>query len=144
MRGFCRTFKQHSLHKLLSALSPVAIELYGFVVEHCDWRLGRYVSSTPEIAIRLGVTERSVQRANKELIASGLLKIKLGIYAVNPEFNWGGRSWNINKSSYYTMDKKAARIINFIDASEALHRSNHSNQTRGNFESELVIQRKVE
>lgn len=120
MSGFSRTFKRHELFKRISKLSPVAIELYGFLIEKCDWRLGRHVATTKEISECLGVSERSVQRANKELEAAGLLKVKRGIYAINPEFSWGGRSWNVQKATYYTMNQKTAQVISFAEASQAL------------------------
>lgn len=120
MSGFSRVFKRHELFRRISKLSPVAIELYGFLIEKCDWRLGRHVASTKEISECLGVSERSVQRANKELEGSGVLKVKRGIYAINPEFSWGGRSWNIPKATYYMMNQKTAQVINFAEATQAL------------------------
>lgn len=120
MSGFSRTFKRHELFRRISKLSPVAIELYGFLIEKCDWRLGRHVASTKEISECLGVSERSVQRANKELEGAGVLRVKRGIYAINPEFNWGGRSWNIPKATYYTMNTNTAQVINFADVTQAL------------------------
>ncbi|WP_237162934.1 helix-turn-helix domain-containing protein [Serratia symbiotica] len=101
-------------------MSPVAIELYGYVAEHCDWRNGRYVATSAEVANALSVTVRSVQRANNELEAAELIRFKRGIYAVNPEFNWGGRSWNISKSCYYSMGKKIAQVIDFAEATQAM------------------------
>lgn len=49
-----------------------------------------------------------------------MLKVKRGIYAINPEFSWGGRSWNIPKATYYTMNQKTAQVISFAEASQAL------------------------
>lgn len=89
MQRWSRVFRSWELFKRLSGLSPVAIELYGYVAEHCDWRNGRYVATSAEVANALSVTVRSVQRANKELEAAELIRFKRGIYAVNPEFNWG-------------------------------------------------------
>lgn len=120
MSGFSRTFKQHDLFRRISKLSPVSIELYGVIVEKCEWRHGRYVASTKEVAEYLGVSERSIQRANKELESAELVKVKRGIYAINPEFNWGGRSWNISKATYYTMNNKTAQVISFAEATQAL------------------------
>lgn len=74
----------------MAGLSPVATELYGHIVENCDWRHGRFVATSAEVASELNVTARSIQRANKELEVAGLIKFKRGIYAINPEFNWGG------------------------------------------------------
>lgn len=121
MRRFYRTFKSQELFRRLSGLSPVAIELYGFLLEKCDWRLGRHVSSSAAVAKELNVSERSIQRANKELEKADLLRVRRGIYAMNPEFNWGGRSWNIAKATYYTMNRQPAQIIDFAEASEALN-----------------------
>ncbi|WP_247715831.1 replication/maintenance protein RepL [Morganella morganii] len=121
MQKWSRVFKSRELFKRVAGLSPVATELYGHIVENCDWRHGRYVATSEEAAGELGVTTRSIQRANKELESAGLIKFKRGIYAVNPEFNWGGRSWNISKSCYYTMGVKGAQVIDFNHAAEAIN-----------------------
>lgn len=122
MRGFCRIFNQKEMFRRLSELSPVAISLYGVILEKCEWRLGNYISTTADIAEEMGVSVRSVQRANNELIKSGLVKVKSGVYTVNPEFSWGGRSWSINNSRYYTMGKKSADATKLVDAAESLGR----------------------
>ncbi|WP_272537494.1 hypothetical protein [Providencia sp. PROV225] len=121
MHKWSRVFKAKELFKRMAGLSPVATELYGHIVENCDWRHGRFVATSAEVASELNVTARSIQRANKELEVAGLIKFKRGIYAINPEFNWGGRSWNISKSCYYTMDRKGAQVIDFNDAAEAIN-----------------------
>ncbi|MEI9569469.1 hypothetical protein [Atlantibacter hermannii] len=120
MSGFSRIFRRHELFRRISGLSPVAIELYGYLIEKCDWRLGRHVASTSQLALELNVSERSIQRANKELEAVSLLKVKRGIYAINPEFSWGGRSWNIPKAAYHSINAKTAQVISFAEASQAL------------------------
>ncbi|AND13511.1 hypothetical protein FNU75_02390 [Proteus mirabilis] len=121
MRMWSRVFYAREFYKRLSKVSPTATELYGLITDSCDWKYGRYVATRAEVAEILNVSERSIQRANKELEAVGLIKFKRGIYAINPEFNWGGRSWNISKSCYYTMDRKGAQVIDFNDAAEAIN-----------------------
>ncbi|KMV71638.1 hypothetical protein WB66_06470 [bacteria symbiont BFo1 of Frankliniella occidentalis] len=116
MTRFCRMFNNRVLFERLSKVSPAAVRLFGLLVERADWRLGSYVAPENSITDALGLTDRSIQRANKELIEIGLIKYKRGgIYAINPEFVWGGRSWNIVKASYYTMGSKAAQVINITD-----------------------------
>lgn len=121
MRKWSRVFNAREFYRRLSTVSPIAVELYGYVTDNCDWKFGRHIASRAEVAAELGVTERSIQRANKELESAGLIKFKRGIYAVNPEFNWGGRSWNISKSCYYTMGVKGAQVIDFNHAAEAIN-----------------------
>ncbi|HDU8431861.1 TPA: hypothetical protein RG032_003690 [Morganella morganii] len=121
MHKWSRVFNAREFYKRLSGMSPTATELYGLIVDSCDWKYGRYVATRAEVAEILNVTERSIQRANKELESAGLIKFKRGIYAVNPEFNWGGRSWNISKSCYYTMGVKGAQVIDFNHAAEAIN-----------------------
>lgn len=89
MERWSPVFRSRELFKRLSGLSPVAIELYRYVAKHCDLRNVRYVATSAEVANALSITVRSVQRANNELEAADLLRFKRGIYAVNPEFNWG-------------------------------------------------------
>lgn len=90
MRIWSRVFYAREFYKRLSKVSPTATELYGLITDSCDWKYGRYVATRAEVAEILNVSERSIQRANKELEAVGLIKFKRGIYAINPEFNWGG------------------------------------------------------
>lgn len=111
-----RIFVPKELFKRISGLSPVAIELYGHLIESCDWKYGLCVASSAEIASDLGVTPRSIQRANKELESIGLIKVKRGVYSMNPEFAWSGRSWNISKAEYYRVTKiTSANLTSLAD-----------------------------
>lgn len=121
MDKFCRTFKNQELFARISEVSPSAVKLFGFLVDRAEWRSGRFIDNSGQMASELGLTTRSIQRASKELVTAGLIKNKRGgIYAINPEYVWGGRSWNRPKASYYTMNNKTAQVINFADAAQAL------------------------
>lgn len=114
-------FNNQTMFARLSQVSPAAVRLFGYLVEKTDWRLGSYIASGDVITQALGLTDRSIQRANKELVEAGLIRYRRGgIYAINPEFVWGGRSWNIAKASFYTMGKKSAQVISIADLKTAM------------------------
>ncbi|ERT12771.1 replication/maintenance protein RepL [Photorhabdus temperata] len=122
MRGFVRTFRLVEFGKRLSELSPSGQKIFWYLVDIADWKLGRVVTTQAELAERFETTIRTVERAVKELTKQNLIKHKRGIYAINPEFVWGGRSWNIPKASYYTLNaEKLPGVIDFASAAQAIN-----------------------
>lgn len=120
MKGFIRMFRLTEIGKRLSAISESGQMIYWYLLEKADWRLGRVETTHEQLAGLFGKSVRTIERATKELVKSGLVKHRKGIFAINPEFAWGGRSWNIPKATYHNMNNKTAQVISFAEATQAL------------------------
>ncbi|KMV68205.1 hypothetical protein AI29_09990 [bacteria symbiont BFo2 of Frankliniella occidentalis] len=122
MRGFVRTFNNSEFFSRISSVGGLGVKLYGLLLDMADWRLGRVVSTQEELAVMLDKSVRSIERAVKDLSEQGLIRYKRGIYAINPEFSWGGRSWNIPKASYYTMGSRAGEVVSIVQVVREIKR----------------------
>jgi len=113
-------FNLSNLGRKLATLSEASQLIYWDLLDAADWRMGRVLTTHEQMASKIGKSVRTVERATKELTQQGLIRHKKGMYAINPEFAWGGRSWNIPKATYHTMNGKTAQVINFADAAQSL------------------------
>ncbi len=120
MGGFIRMFKLAELGRKLAPLSEASQMLFWELLDMADWRTGRVLTTHEEMAAKISKSVRTVERAAKELTAVGLVRHKKGMFAVNPDYAWGGRSWNMPKATYHCMNGKTAQVINFADAAQAL------------------------
>jgi len=113
-------FKLAELGRKLAPLSEASQMLFWELLDMADWRTGRVITTHEEMAAKISKAVRTVERATKELTVVGLVRHKKGMFAVNPDYAWGGRSWNIPKAAYHGMNGKTAQVINFADAAQAL------------------------
>ena len=120
MKGFIRMFRLSEVGKRLAGISESGQVIYWHLLEKADWRSGRVEATHAQLAVLLDKSIRTIERSTKELVSAGLVKHKKGIFAINPEFAWGGRSWNIPKAAYHSINAKTAQVISFAEASQAL------------------------
>jgi len=120
MKGFIRMFRLSEVGNRLAAISESGQMIYWHLLDNADWRLGRVETTHEQLACLFNKSVRTIERSTKELVKAGLVKHKKGFYAINPEFAWGGRSWNMPKATYHNMNTKTAQVINFAEASQAL------------------------
>lgn len=120
MAGFIRMFKLAEVGAKLAPLSEAGQQMYWMLLDTADWRFGRVLITQEVIANSLGKSVRTIERASKELVAAGLVRHTKGLYAINPEFAWGGRSWNIPKAAFHAMGGKTGQVINFKDMAQAM------------------------
>jgi len=118
--GFIRMFRLNDLGVKLAPLSEASQRVYWMLLDTADWRYGRVLITQEVIANSLTKSVRTIERATKELLNAELVRHTKGIYAINPEFAWGGRSWNIPKAAYHGMGGKTAQVINFRDMTQAM------------------------
>lgn len=119
--GFIRMFRLSEVAAKLAPLSEASQLVYWMLLDTADWRFGRVLITQEVIADSLAKSVRTIERATKELIKAGLVRHTKGIYAINPEFAWGGRSWNIPKAAYHGMGGKTAQVISFKDMAQAMN-----------------------
>ncbi|MGV3346382.1 helix-turn-helix domain-containing protein [Enterobacteriaceae bacterium LUAb1] len=101
MSRFVRIFNVKAFGDRLSVMRPASIQVGFMLLGVADWREGIVTTDQSEIAATLSLSERSVSRALKELSDAGIIARKSSCIAINPEFVWGGRSWNMAKAGYY-------------------------------------------
>ena len=120
MKGFIRMFRLQEAGRRLASISESGQLIYWHLLDNADWRLGRVEITHEQLAGLFGKSVRTIERSTKELAKAGLVKHKKGFFAINPEFAWGGRSWNMPKATYHNMNSKTAQVIDFAEASQAL------------------------
>ncbi len=120
MKGFIRMFRLAEIGRRLSPISESGQMIYWHLLENADWRTGRIITTHEELAAQQGKSVRTIERSTRELVNSGLVRHRKGVFAINPEFAWGGRSWNIPKAAYHSMGQKTGQVISFADAAQAL------------------------
>lgn len=129
MRGFVRTFKNSELFSRISVVGGIGGQVYGLLLDMADWRYGRVILSHAEMAEMVGKSVRTVERVVKDLSEQGLVKYRRGVYAINPEFAWAGRSWNIKNASYFVMGGDTGTIVSIVEMVREANRERLERET---------------